>query len=150
MSEQVIVLRRWTLYPFSVYPALQKPVCTLTFVPHIFPSPCFIQESPANKQDNRRVVSRAESWSEAASLWRTFFTLPVGAQIPVISHRRVVFVLLQGINTMKEHTDDCTSHFKYWYRVLYTWCHVTQTWLNTRRGMSNGFEFITNSVYTLL
>jgi hypothetical protein len=36
---------------------------------------------------------------------------------------------------------------KYWVRVLYTCCDVTQTWFKYLRGITNGFtEFITNRV----
>ncbi len=46
---------------------------------------------------------------------------------------------------------------KYWVMILYTWCHVTQTWLNTPRGISsdltqyskgNFIELITNRVHS--
>ena len=38
-------------------------------------------------------------------------------------------------------------YVKYWVRVLYTCCDVTQTWFKYLRGISNGFtEFITNRV----
>ncbi len=38
-------------------------------------------------------------------------------------------------------------YVKYWVRVLYTYCDVTQTWFKYLRGIINGFtEFITNRV----
>ena len=41
----------------------------------------------------------------------------------------------------------CRVIVKYWDRVLYTCCDVTQTWFKYLRGIRNGFtEFITNRV----
>ena len=47
----------------------------------------------------------------------------------------------------KWHDAKLSVRVKYWVRVLYTCCDVTQTWFKYLRGISNGFpEFITNRV----
>ena len=49
---------------------------------------------------------RDESWS--ASLWQTFFSLAVGAQIPAISEMSHLW--LQKFDVLGDHVSTCTAH----------------------------------------